>query len=316
LVRVTFTPPPTDTSPPTSTIALDPSIPDGENGWYVSSVRATVTAADEQGGTGVSETRCTLDPTSIPASFGDLPAGCPFTGVGSEIDSDGQHALYAASRDSAGNDETLVSHALKIDRTAPAVTCDQPATSFRLNEAGGSVAATVSDTTSGPTANTVSAAVDTTDVGARTATVTGEDAAGNQTATACPYAVTYAFGGFFTPVDNLDANGDPILNVVKAGRTIPLKWRLTDATGAPVTNLTSAEISVVGIPCTADAALDQLEELAATGSGLQHLGDGNYQLNWKSPTGYANSCKRLRLDLAEGSTRTPTHHTADFKFTK
>ena len=51
--------------------------------------------------------------------------------------------------------------------------------------------------------------------------------------------------------------------------------------------------------------------VAAGASGLQNLGDGNYQLNWKSPTSYAGSCKRLRLDLGDGSS-----HTADFKFTK
>jgi hypothetical protein len=275
-----------------------------------------VTAADEQGGTGMTDTRCALDPAGVPASFADLPAGCAFTGTGAEVDGDGEHTLYAASRDGAGNAETPVSRAFKIDRTAPAVACATPAPSFLLNEAGGSVAATVSDATSGPTETTVSAAADTTGVGARTATLAGEDAAGNQTATGCTYAVTYAFAGFFAPVDNLDANGDPVLNVVKAGRVIPLKWRLTDATGAPVTNLTSAQITVVGIPCTADAALDQLDELAVAGSGLQNLGNGNYQLNWKSPTGYATSCKRLRLDLSEGSTTAAAYHTADFKFTK
>jgi hypothetical protein len=104
--------------------------------------------------------------------------------------------------------------------------------------------------------------------------------------------------------------------VAKAGQAIPLKWRLTDASGAPVTNLTSAQITVQGISCTLDTTLDQLEEVAAGASGLQNLGNGNYQLNWKSPTSYASSCKRLRLDLSEGNTTSPIHHTADFKFTK
>jgi adhesin/invasin len=125
------------------------------------------------------------------------------------------------------------------------------------------------------------------------------------------YHAGYGFAGFLAPVDNLDANGNPVLNVVKAGQAIPLKWRLTDATGAPVTTLASAQITATGITCTAGATTDQLEELAAGASGLQNLGDGNYQLNWKSPTSYANSCKRLRLDLGDGSS-----HTADFKFTK
>jgi hypothetical protein len=103
---------------------------------------------------------------------------------------------------------------------------------------------------------------------------------------------------------------------VKAGKAIPLKWRLTDATGAPVPTLGSAQISVVGISCSSGTTLDQIEEVAAGVSGLQNLGEGYYQLNWKSPAGYANSCKRLRLNLSEGTAANPVYHTADFRFTK
>ena len=56
------------------------------------------------------------------------------------------------------------------------------------------------------------------------------------------FAVVYAFAGFSQPVDNL-----PALNVATAGRTIPLKWRLTDASGAPVTTLTVATITVTSL---------------------------------------------------------------------
>jgi hypothetical protein len=42
--------------------------------------------------------------------------------------------------------------------------------------------------------------------------------------------------------------------------------------------------------------------------------DGNYQLDWKSPASYAGSCKRLRLDLFEGTAASPVFHTADFHF--
>ena len=44
-----------------------------------------------------------------------------------------------------------------------------------------------------------------------------------------------------------------------------------------------------------------IEEYAASSSGLQNLGDGYYQWNWKSPIGYANSCKTLKLALGEGA---------------
>jgi hypothetical protein len=312
-ITVSYTPP--DTTAPVSTIALSPANPDGQGGWYASAVHATVSGADEADGSGVTETRCALDPSTVPASFGDLPAGCAYSGTGADISSDGSHVLYTASKDDAGNAETPVSQSFKLDRTAPTVSC-AAAPSFLLGQAGATVTATVTDATSGPVQSRFSADADTTSVGAKTAEMTAADVAGNQAGSGCAYAVTYGFAGFLAPIDNLDANGGPVLNAVKAGRPIPLKWRLTDATGAPVTALTDAQITVVGISCGLDTTLDQLEETTVGASGLQNLGDGNYRLNWKSPTDYANSCKRLRLDLAEGSNTNPIYHTADFKFIK
>ena len=58
---------------------------------------------------------------------------------------------------------------------------------------------------------------------------------------------------------------------------------------------------------------DLIEEYATGNSGLQNLGNGYYQWNWKSPTTYVNSCKTLKLDLGEGS---GYEHTALFQFKK
>lgn len=117
---------------------------------------------------------------------------------------------------------------------------------------------------------------------------------------------TWHFVGFTQPVDNL-----PVLNVAKAGSAIPLKWRLVDSANQPVTTLSSASISVRSLSCTTGTTLDQIEELAPGGSGLTNLGNGYYQLNWKTPSAYAGSCKTLLLDLGEGITRN-----AAFKFTR
>ena len=57
---------------------------------------------------------------------------------------------------------------------------------------------------------------------------------------------------------------------------------------------------------------DQIAEEPAGGSGLQNLGDGSYQFNWKAPASYAKSCKTLQLDLGEGS----GVRIAQFAFTK
>ena len=59
-------------------------------------------------------------------------------------------------------------------------------------------------------------------------------------------------------------------------------------------------LKATGLACDLAGSLDQVEETASGSSGLQNLGDGYYQLNWKSPAGYANSCKTLTVDLGLG----------------
>ena len=92
------------------------------------------------------------------------------------------------------------------------------------------------------------------------------------------------------------------MNLSKAGQAIPLKWRLTDAHGNPVLDLASASVTVSGVNCSLGTTDDLVEEAAAGSSGLQNLGGGSYQINWKTPTSYG-SCKNLNLDLGEGAPR-------------
>ncbi len=107
-----------DTIPPVTTIVLSPSTPD-VNGWYVFSVKPSISATDI--GTGVAETRCVLDPLVAPATFDDLPATpmCPYLGLGQYVLTEGVHTLWAASKDNAGTKETPVKIVFKIDKTPP-----------------------------------------------------------------------------------------------------------------------------------------------------------------------------------------------------
>jgi hypothetical protein len=113
------------------------------------------------------------------------------------------------------------------------------------------------------------------------------------------------FVGFSQPVDN---NG--VFNVAKGGSNIPLKWRLLTETGAPVTNLGGASVKVAAANCdSGNAAEDPIEQVTPSASGLQNLGDGYYQLNWKTPK--KAGCTLMQLSLAgEG----PITHNALFKF--
>jgi hypothetical protein len=121
--------------------------------------------------------------------------------------------------------------------------------------------------------------------------------------------VKYNFEGLFAPVDRPN-----MMNVSKAGQGVPLKWRLTNYLGAPVLDFSPAALGVAvsGLQCTVSTALDQIEEYAGN-SGLQNLGDGYYQFNWKTPPNYANSCKAIGLSLGEGTARGPL---AYFNFKK
>jgi hypothetical protein len=112
--------------------------------------------------------------------------------------------------------------------------------------------------------------------------------------------------GFFAPVDN-----PPVLNQVKAGAVVPLKWRLVNALNAGITDLATATLTVSPLDCETAEGVDQVEETAVAGSGLQNLGDGYYQLNWKTAKSYAATCKTVQLDLGHGVT-----YDAFFKFTK
>lgn len=193
-----------------------------------------------------------------------------------------------------------------VDALAPAVSCPSPSPTFLLNEAGAQLTATVTDATSGPLAATVTGSADTSSAGAKTVGRTGYDVAGNATTAECSYTVLYNATQFGSPVD------PNIRNVAKAGQPVPLKFRLTDANGAPVLDLTSVTVTAVSLPCERGVTADNLEEYATGKSGLQNLGDGYYQYNWKTPKSYANSCKTMKMSLGEGS----VVHTAEFEFRK
>jgi hypothetical protein len=47
------------------------------------------------------------------------------------------------------------------------------------------------------------------------------------------FNITYSFSGFLHPVDR-----SPALNTANSGQAVPLKWRITDANGNPITDLT------------------------------------------------------------------------------
>jgi hypothetical protein len=113
------------------------------------------------------------------------------------------------------------------------------------------------------------------------------------------FIVDYVFAGFFDPIDN------DLTNDAKAGRAIPVKWRLTDGLGAPIEDPESfAGFYSYPINCddTTTSLEDAVEEYAAGDSGLQYLGDGNWQYNWKTPKDYSDTCRVMYVEFKSGTT--------------
>lgn len=120
--------------------------------------------------------------------------------------------------------------------------------------------------------------------------------------------LTYQFSGFFRPLDN------DRINRAKAGRTIPIQWHLSDLAGQPVTDPASfISITSVAVALSETDEAIAVEATTAGASGLQNLGGGFWQYNWKTPKDYAGTGRRVYLNLADQS-GCPSTRTIQFEF--
>lgn len=113
----------------------------------------------------------------------------------------------------------------------------------------------------------------------------------------------FNFTGFFQPVDNA-----PVLNAVKAGRTVAVKFSLSGDQGLNIFGIgypISQEIT-----CDTGAPLDNVEETVSGPTGLSYdsLTD-QYNYHWKTNTSWAGTCRQLIIRLNDG-----TDHVVNFKF--
>ena len=107
----------------------------------------------------------------------------------------------------------------------------------------------------------------------------------------------FNFTGFSQPIDNL-----PVVNKANAGQTIAVKWRITNGNGIGISDPASfVSITSGSTSCSPSDPIDAIETYSGN-SGLQYLGNGNWQFNWKTPKSYAGQCRVMRLNLADGKT--------------
>ena len=125
---------------------------------------------------------------------------------------------------------------MKVDKTAPEVTC-APTPSYVVGSTPtSSVSATVTDALSGAVASPVTASVTAGDVavaGVGEKALTGSDVAGNTTTVDCAYVVEYGFSGFLQPVPQ---------SSYKRPSTIPVRFQLMGASGSPISDQAAAAL--------------------------------------------------------------------------
>jgi hypothetical protein len=111
--------------------------------------------------------------------------------------------------------------------------------------------------------------------------------------------VQYNFTGFFQPIDNL-----PVVNAVKAGQAVPIKFSLHGNQGLNIFMPNSP--ASVATSCGTFDPLDTVEETVTAGaSSLSYdPGSDQYIYVWKTDKGWAaGSCRELQVTLKDGSVK-------------
>ncbi|HKY41582.1 MAG TPA: PxKF domain-containing protein [Pyrinomonadaceae bacterium] len=141
-------------------------------------------------------------------------------------------------------------------------------------------------------------------VGTTTVTASTTDAHGNTGSATFTVTVLYNFTGFFQPVDNL-----PTLNVVNAGKGVPVKFSLSGNKGLNIFAVNSP--FSISINCDGSLPQSDIEETVnAGGSSLTYdASTDTYNYVWKTENQWKNTCRQLVVILNDGS-----EHRANFKF--
>jgi hypothetical protein len=253
----------------------------GSNGWYVSSVVNKFTAVDGLSGIAGS------NPVFVSTGTAE--------GTGITVNS-------GAFADRAGNTTPGIdSDAFKIDLGDPT---DVTFSSLLDGEyVFGSVppapSCTAADAVSGLESCVVTgyAAI----VGSHTLAATATDRAGRTTTISTTYRVLpWDLRGFYSPVDMAN-----VVNVVKGGSTVPLKFEVFASTTELTSTSAIATFRTAQLSCGSLAeATDEIEILSTGGTSLRYDSSaGQFIQNWQTPK-TSGLCYRATVTTLDGSSIT------------
>jgi hypothetical protein len=297
---------PSDTIPPTITISTSPDAV-APTGWYniassgTDGVLVIVSASDPSGVQSITVT--------VVNTITDATTTHNFSGSsGSFTLHDGIYSVSASAKDNAGNigagtGSTSMPVIFKIDQTPPTVNIlgisDEQ--QFDFGDSLPSVTCDAEDNLSGIESCTITPATLPTSVGTHTITATARDKAGNEASKSIQYTIVrWTIDGFYQPVDN-----PPILNVAKAGSTIPLKFEvfktLRSEEEITDTNKIVQPLKVQKIKCTDGSPTDEIDLTATGNTSLRYDStEKQFIYNWKTPT-QKDTCWKVTIYTIDGS---------------
>lgn len=133
------------------------------------------------------------------------------------------------------------------------------------------------------------------------------DSRGNKVEKSFKITVKYNFSGFFKPVDM----GEDVVNVVKAGSAVPLKFSLNGYQGMSVF-MSGYPMAITGVyqPDMDYEVMPTIDTAGKSGLNYDALTD-QYTYVWKTDKAWAGTSKILVVKFSDGSVQT-----VNFKFNK
>jgi hypothetical protein len=220
----------------------------------------------------------------------------------------GATTVTCNAKDAAGNQAKVTTFSIIVqDTTPPALTLPGEITAVATEDSQEVVnyIASANDIVDGPVDVTCSPASGSIfSVGTTTVNCSATDSHGNTGMGNFRVIVVYNWDGFFQPVDN-----QPVINVAKAGSSIPVKFSLNGNQGL---NIMSTGYPASGvIACDSSAVTDVVSDTSTAGSSslTYDATEDQYIYVWKTEKAWATKCRQLQVKLKDG-----TVHMANFKF--
>ena len=166
---------------------------------------------------------------------------------------------------------------------------------YTLN-GGAPIAMTAVDGAFDAVSEAVTATINPIKAGANTVCVTRTDLPGNISAPTCVTFTLYVFKGFLPPIRM------GVTNKANAPQAIPIKWWLTDAAGKPVSKATVlSTIKILSYQVNCTTLTGDPTTATAIGSpgksGLKFLGNGRWQINWKTDKSFRKTCRAMFIQF-------------------